>query len=291
MKGVKNMKKKTSLLVVCLLMAGAQTAGAQPPQATPASEKADALAAAARKGDVATVTKLLDEGVDVNSKFRYGATALSFAADHGQLEVVKVLIARGADVNVKDSFYGATPLTWATSPAMTRKPEHAEIVGLLLKHGAKGKEDALMTSIGDGQIPTTKIVLAQGGFSPEALADALDAATRAKQTEIVALLEAAGAKPRPEFKLDEAQLARYAGTYRNPAGSELVIAVAAGRLTVGAGKTGAGPPQPIPLVARSETAFVGADMPALKITFTIEDGKVIAMVIGPASPANTFAKQ
>src|SRR4029453_6192290 len=120
-----------------------QAAAAQTP---PPSEKAEALAAAARKGDAATVTKLLDEGVGVNTKFRYGATALSYAADHGQLEVVKVLLARGANVNVKDTFYGATPLPWAVSPALTRKPEHAEIVGLLLKHGAEGKEDALMSA-------------------------------------------------------------------------------------------------------------------------------------------------
>lgn len=286
MKAMKDMKK-SSLLFVLWLVAGS-AAHAQTP---PASDKADALAAAARKGDVATVTKLLDEGVDVNSKFRYGTTALSFAADHGHLEVVKVLVARGADVNVKDSFYGATPLTWAVSPAMTRKPEHAEIVGVLLKHGARGKEDALMASVSSGEAATVKIILAQGGLSAETLADSLDAAVRGKRTEIAGLLEAAGAKPRPEVKLDEAQLARYVGTYRNPGGSELVIAAAAGRLTLGAGKTGAGPPQPVALVARTETTFVGADMPALKVSFTIEDGKVTAMVIGPASPANTFTKQ
>jgi hypothetical protein len=292
MKGVKSMKKTSflsALLALFCTVAGAQTT--QTPQAPEKVDKAEALAAAARKGDAAAVTKLLDEGVDVNSRFRYGTTALSFAADHGHLEVVKVLLARGADVNVKDTFYGATPLTWATSPAMTRKPEHAEIVGLLLKHGAKGKEDALLTSVSSGEVATTKIILAQGGLSAETLSDTLDAAKRAKQPEIVALLEAAGAKPRPEFKMDEAQLARYAGTYRNPAGSELVIAVAGGRLTVGAGKTGPGPPQPVPLVAQSETAFVGAEMAGLKISFTIEDGKVTAMIIGPASPANTFTKQ
>ena len=259
---------------------------------TPApSEKADALAAAARKGDTTTVTKLLDEGVDVNSKFRYGTTALSFAADHGHLEVVKVLVARGADVNVKDTFYGATPLTWAVSPAMTRKPEHAEIVGVLLTAGAKGKEDALMASVSSGETATVKVILAQGGLPADTLADSLDAAVRGKRTEIVALLEAAGAKPRPEVKMDDAQLARYVGTYRNPNGSELVIAAASGRLTLGAGKTGVGPPQPVAIVARSETAFVGAEMPALKVSFTIEDGKVTAMVISPASPANTFTKQ
>src|SRR5262245_54176544 len=67
-------------------------------QTPPPTDKAEALAAAARTGDAVTVTKLLDEGVDVNTKFRYGATALSYAADHGQLEVVKVLLARGANV-------------------------------------------------------------------------------------------------------------------------------------------------------------------------------------------------
>jgi hypothetical protein len=265
-----------------------QAAAAQTP---PPAEKAEALAAAARKGEAATVTKLLDEGVDVNTKFRYGATALSYAADHGQLEVVKVLLARGANVNVKDTFYGATPLTWAVSPALTRKPEHAEIVGLLLKHGAEGKEDALMSAVSDGEAPTTKIILAQGGFKPEMLADALDIATRAKRAEIIALLEAAGAKPAPEFKLDEMQLARYTGTYLSAGGSELVIAVAGGRLTIGAGKTGGGPPQPLPLVPRDETTFIGAESAQLRVTFTIENGAVTAMTIGPPGGGTKYVKQ
>src|SRR5713226_8978971 len=68
-------------------------------QAAPA-DKADALSEAARKGDAAAVKKLLDEGVDVNTKFRYDRTALSFACDRGNVEVVKVLLDRGADVNV-----------------------------------------------------------------------------------------------------------------------------------------------------------------------------------------------
>jgi hypothetical protein len=255
------------------------------------TEKAEALAAAARKGDAAAVTKLLDEGVDVNTKFRYGTTALSFAADHGQLEVVKVLLARGANVNVKDTFYGATPLTWAVSPALTRKPEHAEIVGLLLKHGAEGKEDALMSAVSEGEVPTTKIILAQGGFKPEQLADALDIATRAKRTEIITLLEAAGAKPSPELRLDEMQLARYAGTYLSAGGSELVIAVAGGRLTIGAGKTGGGPPQPLPLVPRDETTFIGAESAQLRVTFTIENGAVTAMTIGPPGGGTKYVKQ
>jgi ankyrin repeat protein len=131
--------------------------------------KAEALSDAVRKGDAAAVTKLLDDGVDVNTKFRYDRTALSFAADRGHVDVVKVLLARGADVTVKDTFYGATALTWAISPAMERKPSHTDVVRLLLEHG---------------------------GFSADALSAALRDATRAKLDDVVALLEKAGAKPK-----------------------------------------------------------------------------------------------
>ena len=83
----------------------AAVCSAQPCSAA-AADKADALSAAARKGDAAAVKALLDEGVDVNTKYRYGVTVLIYACDHGHLDVVKLLLDRGADVNVKDSFYG-----------------------------------------------------------------------------------------------------------------------------------------------------------------------------------------
>ena len=140
-------------------------------QSSVPSDKADALAAAARKGDAAIVKKLLDEGVDVNTKYRYGATVLSYACDRGHVDVVKLLIERGADVHVKDTFYNATPLTWAVTPAMGRKPQHVEVVRLLL---------------------------AKGGYEAETLSNALEAAQRAEQPEMVALLEGAGAKAKPK---------------------------------------------------------------------------------------------
>jgi ankyrin repeat protein len=110
---------------MCLLAAGAAHA-----QTAATNDNADRLSEAARKGDAAAVKKLLDEGVDVNTKFRYDRTALSFAADRGHVDVVKVLLDRGADVNIKDTFYGASALTWAVSPAMDRKPQHTEVMAI-----------------------------------------------------------------------------------------------------------------------------------------------------------------
>jgi ankyrin repeat protein len=245
--------------------------GQSPGPAAAAEAKAEALADAARKGDAAAVTKLLDEGVDVNTKFRYGTTALSFASDRGHLDVVKVLLDRGADVNVRDTFYNATPLTWAVSPQMGRKPQHPEIVRLLLAKGATGKGPALTAAVSAGDAATTKIVLESGTFPADALSDMLDAATRGKRPEIVALLEAAGAKPRVEFKMDDSQLARYAGTYSGPGGAELVLTVAGGRL---AGTAGG---QRLTFVARDATTFGVVEGPGATLTIRLEGDKVTSI--------------
>jgi ankyrin repeat protein len=157
--------RRASAILLFVLVAG----GVCSPVAAQTGDTADALSQAARKGDAAAVKKLLDEGVAVNTRFRYDRTALSFAADRGHVDVVKVLIDRGADPNIKDTFYGATPLAWAVSPAMDRTPQHTEVVRLLLAHG---------------------------GIPAAALSDALAAATRNKLDDVVALLEKAGAKPK-----------------------------------------------------------------------------------------------
>ncbi|MBI4478372.1 MAG: ankyrin repeat domain-containing protein [Acidobacteria bacterium] len=252
--------------VVALLGTGA-TSAAQPASS---SETAEALSEAARRGDAAAVKKLLDEGVDVNTKFRYGVTVLSYAADRGHDDVVKLLLDRGADPNVRDTFYRATPLTWAVSPAMGRKPQHAEVVRLLLQHGAQGKEAALMPALSDQA--TTKVILESGGLSAEALADALEAASRRKLPEIVALLEQAGAKPHSEFKMTDAELARFGGTYRAPTGAEIVLTVVDGRLT--GGPSGQ---QRTTFVARNATTFAAAGGPTLR--FRMEADKPASFTV------------
>ena len=254
-------------------------------------DKAEALWEAARKGDATTVKKLLDEGVDVNTKYRYGATALSYACDRGHLEVVKVLLERGADVNVEDTFYRATPLSWAASPAMGRKPQHAEIVGLLLAHGAKGKEDALMEAVSAPDVAMTKVILEHAGLLPDTLSDALESAKKDGHQDIVALLERSGAKPYVEFKMDESQLRRYVGTYRGTGGATILRLSTEMALTVVGGRLTGGPPgEHFTLVARDATTFRIVGWPGATLTFRLEGGKMTAVTLSGGGDTATYTR-
>jgi hypothetical protein len=243
----------------------------------PPLTKAEQLQEAARKGDAATVRKLIDEGVDVNTKYRYNATALFYACDHGHVEVVKTLLEKGADLAAKDSFYGFTPLMLAVSPAQKRRPEHTEIAKLLIAKGAPGKETALSGAIDAGDASLVKFIVDSGGVPATKLSEALEEATSEKKTEIVTILEQAGAKLPEEFKMSAAELQRFAGSYRNAGGNELVIAVADTRLSLG--PPGAPPAQRATLVAKDAMTFRTVGMGGLSVTFKAEADRVAAMTI------------
>jgi ankyrin repeat protein len=267
-----------------LIVLTAVLALAQAPPLT----KAEQLQDAARKGDAAAVKRLLDEGVDVNTKFRYNATALFYACDHGHVEVVKVLLDHGADMAVKDTFYGFTPLMLATSPAQKKKPEHSEIAKLLIMKGAPGKEQALSAAIQSGDGSLAKVILDSGGIPPANLTDALEIAKAATKPEMVTLLEQAGAKPYEDFKIDPAMLARFPGTYKSAAGTELTIVAAGARLTVG--PAAAPPGQRLTVVATGEKAFKAIGAP-ITITFQVEGDKVSGFTLTQgANPGTVFSR-
>jgi ankyrin repeat protein len=68
---------------------------------------------AASAGDVATVKRLAEEGVEINGQSPNGTTALIAAAKNGQKEAVTELIELGADLTIVDS-EGLSALDWAS---------------------------------------------------------------------------------------------------------------------------------------------------------------------------------
>jgi len=230
----------------------------------------DDFFAAVRKNDIPAVEALLAKGVDVNSTFRYNQTALFPACDKGYTDMVKFLIAHGAKVDVKDTFYQATPMTWAL------EHEHYDIVKLLLEKGAPGKENALMSGVRGNSADLVKAVLDMGGVKPDTLSSALKQATKDKHDDIAAMLTKAGAvmPPAADFKVDEDTLRNYEGAYKSETGPPLTFKYKDGKLTGGAD----GQP-PLTLAAFNKTKFTAVEFDGLTFTFTVEDGKVTGLVL------------
>jgi ankyrin repeat protein len=266
-----------------LIALAAVLALAQAPPLT----KAEQLQDAARSGDAATVKKLLDEGLDVNTKFRYNATALFYACDHGHLDVVKVLLDHGADMTLKDTFYGFTPLMLATGPAQKKTPAHTEIAKLLIQKGAPGKDLALSNAIQSDDAALAKFIL-DSGVPANNLSDALEAAKAANKPAMVTMLEQAGAKPYEDFKIDPAMLAKFAGTYKVAAGTEITVVVAGARISIG--QAAAPPAQRLVMIATGDKAFKGIGAP-VTLTFQVEGDRVASftLVQGPG-PGTVFTR-
>lgn len=84
---------------------------------------------ATRKGDLQRVKRLVEKGVDVNSRSIGGWTPLHYAASSGCLEVAQLLVEKGADVNARvgDDW---TPLHYAAYHG------HFDVARFLLEAGA-----------------------------------------------------------------------------------------------------------------------------------------------------------
>jgi Ankyrin repeats (3 copies) len=262
-------------LGLSLLLAAARSTAA-------ADDPGDALRRAASAGDLAKVKELLAAGVDVNAANSYGGTALAFAADKGQTAIVELLLERGANANIEDSFYHATPLAWAVNRG------HAEIVRLLLAKGAEGEAQALASAAGQGKTAVVKTILDRGKLGPEALSEALAAASqgqRSERAEVVALLEAVGAKPPAAVVVDPAVLKTYEGTFDGE-GFSLKVAMKEGKLTMSVDGGNARTLAPIdPVTFRVEEA------PGLKIAFQVEAGKVRGLTFDRGGSTTQLTKK
>ena len=238
----------------------------------------DQLWEAARKGDAAAVAALLDQGANVNARFRYGTTALFKAAERGHTEVVKLLLARGADATVKDTFYGATAMTWAL------QNKHVEVVRALLEKSAGDVDEVLITGARGGDVELVRAALDHGGAKAETLTAALDSAMGdEKRAEIAAMLKKAGAVPPPTVNAETLQ--SYVGNYKSEQGTEIAVTLKDGKLSA----TPAGQP-PFGLSPLDQTTFRPTDFDGLTITFSAEGGRVTAFALKRGETTTQFKR-
>lgn len=119
----------------------------------------DDLVEAARTGSTAEALKLIDNGVDVNSKNKSGVYPLHWAAANGNMELVKVLLAKKAYINATDGYREEPVIMWAA------KKGQLEIVKLLVEKGASAnisdryKETPLMDAARYGHNEMLKLLL------------------------------------------------------------------------------------------------------------------------------------
>lgn len=87
------------------------------------------LSMAAKRADEAVMKRLLEDGVDVEARDRYGSTPLFYAVANGLQHIVQLLLENGANIAAKDS-RNSTPLQKAALKG------HEPTVKMLLERGA-----------------------------------------------------------------------------------------------------------------------------------------------------------
>lgn len=246
----------------------------------PAADLSEELFAAARKGDTERIKALLDQGADVNAKWRYDTTALLMASMRGHAAATRLLLERGAKVDIKDTFYRITPLSAAADKGA------AEIVKMLLEKGAPGRDEALLTAASGKNADVVRAVLPFGGLKPETLTEALAAASSSGQSEIADLLKKAGAVegPKPDAIVEPAVLEKYAGTYRSPQGTEFVFAVKEGKLQ------GGPPGQSFVLNAFDNFTFQPGQFYRIRVTFLVDGERVTGLTFNQSGNKQTFQR-
>jgi ankyrin repeat protein len=122
------MFRHSGLIIIGILLAVVMLLGPGLYAAKKATNETDALIFACLQGNVKEVKRLIDKGINVNSKGPSGITPLISATRSKHKEIVKLLLENGANVNAQDD-KGWTAL-------MRVSGKSPEVVELLVKAGA-----------------------------------------------------------------------------------------------------------------------------------------------------------
>jgi outer membrane protein assembly factor BamB len=209
---------KSRCLGAFLLTAGLICASSPSLKAESSGPPEEELWAAARNGDSKAVEAALANGVNVNAKTTFGATALWFAAYKNRLQVIELLLKKGADPNAKDRVWGETPLSMAV------ENDGVEAIDRLLTAGATGADTLLVTATDEEKEAVVKTLLEKGKVSAEAKAAALAAAPDSA-AKIVELLRKAGAKPFADLAAAAKESAGLAGSFESNQGHSVKLRV------------------------------------------------------------------
>lgn len=101
--------------------------------------KDEQLIEATNQKKIADISRLLNEGANINARDTAGRTSLIYAAQNGDIEIINILLNNNADID-------ALTQGGSTALAMASCYRHVEVVHLLLHKGANpniGRETAL----------------------------------------------------------------------------------------------------------------------------------------------------
>ena len=151
----------------------------------------------ARELDVEIVRTLLDKGARVDERVEFGGTVLMGAARKGDPELIEVLLAAGANPNAEDD-NGFTPLSCAVESGKESPVRTLVAKGADVNHANAGwKMTPLHHAIRAGSVDMVKLLLelkANPNARTKAGETPLTLARKGDQEEVIALLQAAGAK-------------------------------------------------------------------------------------------------
>lgn len=122
------------------------------------AEGVTALMYAARKDRAPVVKLLLEKGAQINTKDQTGWTALIFAAKKNNIATVKLLLENGADPNVVDPT-GWSAFTVASAAGFSQVIDALVVSGVDVNAKNEDGKTALMYAAKSGDVPSIQILM------------------------------------------------------------------------------------------------------------------------------------